>query len=116
MSLVNINSSSPFLDVQNYSSPYVCNNGPTAGIVRFNPSNQNLEAFDGASWINISQTMSVNLSQSAVGALHWAMTKIHEEKRIAELAEQHPMVADSLAAFKEASKKLEVALALTQKS
>ena len=115
MSIVNIKSSSPFIHVNQQFGAYVSNNGPSAGTVRFNPSNQQLEAYDGSSWINISQNITVELNYGAIDTLHWAMKKMTEEKRIQELAREHPMVADAVASLKDASERLEVALALTEK-
>ena len=115
MSILNIRSSSPFIQVNQQYGSYVSNNGPSAGTVRFNPTNQHLEAYDGSTWINISPDITVELNYGAIDTLHWAMKKMTEEKRIKELAEQHPMVADAVATLKDASERLEVALALTEK-
>lgn len=115
MSIVNITNSSPFIGINQQYTSYVGNNGPSAGMVRFNPSNQNLEAYDGSTWINISANISVEMNYGAIDSLHWVMKKMNEEQRIKELAEQHPMVADALATLKDASERLEVALALTEK-
>ena len=115
MSLVNISPGGPFIQVQQYNQSYVGNNGPSSGMVRFNTSNQSLEAYDGSTWINISASISIEMNYGAIDTLHWAMKKMTEEKRIAELADKHPMVADALATLKDASERLEVALALTEK-
>ena len=115
MSIVNITSSSPFIHVNQNSTPYVSNNGTSAGMVRYNTGTQCMEAYDGCAWINISQTMNIELNYGAIDTLHWAMKKMTEEKRIQELADKHPMVADAIASLKDASERLEVALALTEK-
>ena len=115
MSIVNITSSSPFIHVNQNGTPYVSNNGPSAGMVRYNTGTQCMEAYDGCAWINISQNLSIELNYGAIDSLHWVMKKMTEEQRIKELAEQHPMVADALATLKDASERLEVALALTEK-
>ena len=115
MSIVNITSNSPFIGVNQYTGSYVGNNGASAGMVRYNTGTQCLEAYDGSTWINISQNLSIELNYGAIDSLHWVMKKMTEEQRIKELAEQHPMVADALATLKDASERLEVALALTEK-
>ena len=115
MSLVSVNTVGPYLSIHQQQSSYVGNHGPMAGMVRYNTSTQCMEAYDGCAWINISQTMNIELNYGAIDTLHWAMKKMTEEKRIQELADKHPMVADAVASLKDASERLEVALALTEK-
>ena len=115
MSLVNITSNNPYVQVHQTQSSYVSNNGSGAGMVRYNTSSQQLEAFDGSSWVPVSQQISVDMNYGTMDAIRWAIGKLDEEKRIAELADQHPMVRDAVDTLKTATDKLQVALALTEK-
>lgn len=110
-----LRSSSPFLFTGADSSPYVSNNGPAAGMVRFNTNTQHLEAFDGSVWIQIANNEHVGMSQEAVEAIQWARKKIEEEAKLKELAKQHPGVADAMDALKRASEQLEIMVKLVDK-
>jgi len=94
------------------SAPYINNygSGMGAGNMRFNTQTQNLEVYDGNSWVVLhSGAMSVGLSSEAEELLDWARTQRDEQSRIADLAAKHPTVADALAAVKKAQEQLQVA-------
>lgn len=115
MSIINITSNNPYVQVHQTQSSYVGNNGSGAGMVRYNTSGQQLEAFDGCSWLPISQHISIDMNYGTIDAIQWAIKKMTEEKRVQELAEQHPMVQDAVNTLKTATDQLQVALALTEK-
>lgn len=110
-----IRSSSPFIFAGVDSNPYVGNNGAAAGMVRFNTSNQQLEAYDGSIWHRIANNENVGLTHEAVEAIQWARAKIQEEAKLKELAKQHPGVADAMAELKRASEQLEIMVKLVDK-
>lgn len=110
-----LNTRSPFIFAGVDSNPYVGNNGADAGMVRFNTSNQQLEAYDGSSWHLIANNESVGLTHEAVEAIQWARAKIQEEAKLKELAKQHPGVADAMAELKRASEQLEIIVKLVDK-
>ena len=95
----------------NYINNYTGLQG--VGTLRFNTSNQTREVYDGQMWQSLKLGEStVSLTQDAVEALDWAKQKRAEERKLKELAEQHPAVADQLAAVREAEEKLRILAAL----
>lgn len=82
------------------SLPYFTMNPniPMLGMIRYNPSNQYYEMFDGSAWIMMpSAYASVHLNPSAEKVLNWAAKKMSEEVRLDGLAEKYPAVKDLLA-------------------
>lgn len=109
---MSINASSPFLFVGDSGKPYIGPNGPASGMVRYNTNVQQLEAFDGQTWIQIANNQSVGLTSDAVDAIHWARDKIIKEQQLKELAKQHPGVADAMQQLQKASEQLEIMVQL----
>ena len=112
---MSVNSASPYMFVGPAGNSYVGPNGPAAGMVRFNTSTQQLEAFDGSVWIRIATDQTVGLTSDAVEAIHWARDRIIKEHQIAELAKQHPGVADAVQQLRRASEQLEIMVQLVNK-
>ena len=94
-----IHSSSPFLTVSggNPGSTYIGNysNAPGVGNMRYNPSSQNIEVYDGSTWIILSaHHANINLSDEAVSLLQWAKKKMLKEAERNQLAETNPAIKD----------------------
>lgn len=106
----NIMQTGRYVQVQNgTSSTYVNGYSGAQGVgnMRFNTSNQNMEVFDGNSWIQLNMGhASVGLTIEAEALLDWARTKRDEEFKLKELIEKHP-------GLKEAYERLEIMKALT---
>ena len=84
-----------------------------AGNVRFNTQTQNIEIYDGNSWITWhSSAVSVGLSSEAEALLDWARAQQDEQSRIAALAAKYSTVADAFAAVEKAQEQLQVATIL----
>ena len=99
----------------NNASNYMNNFGGAQGLgnMRFNTVLQCLELWDGQMWQPFKMSdVSVSLTQDAVEAIDWVNQKRLEEMKIKALAEQHPAVADQLAAVREAEEKLQMVAAL----
>ncbi len=95
--------------------PYVNMSNPSAGMVRYNGSSQNLEVYDGSSWMIISSDMpSINLDSGATSAIHWAMKKMAEEAEIERLSEQHPAVKAAYENVKRAAEQLKATIILSK--
>ena len=83
------------------------------GQLRYNGSSQNLEVYDGNSWIMMNSAYpTIELSPHVQAVVAWAQTKMAEESRIKELATKHPTVADALEALKKAEEQLQIVTAL----
>ena len=111
-----LQSTSPNLTANYYSPPYISNNGQMAGQTRFNITSQNLEVYDGANWISMSQNVSLGLSSVAEEAIHWVQHKMQEESNIKELAEKHKSVAAALANLNKAQEQLRVVVHLSKEA
>jgi hypothetical protein len=94
-----------------YNSP--SNGNSLVGQLRYNGSSQNLEVYDGSTWIMMtSMHPTIELTGDVQAVLNWAREKIHEENRIKELAAKHPSVADALQAVTQAEEQVRIVAAL----
>lgn len=83
------------------------------GQVRYNGSSQNMEVYDGNSWLTVSSSYPmIELSGEVQSILTWARIKMAEEARIQELADKHPSVADALQAVAKAEEQVRIVAAL----
>jgi hypothetical protein len=97
-----------------FHPPYIDITRPSAGLVRYNGNN--FEVYDGNSWIIISSgSAQVTLDGVTLESLQWVRCKMTEEKRLEELAKNHPAVADAAAAVARAQEQLHIVTALVQK-
>jgi hypothetical protein len=95
--------------------PYVNMSNPSAGMIRYNGSNENIEVYDGASWLQlVANHASVDLSSNANAAIVWAMTKMAEEAELQKLANEHPAVHAAYEAFKRAGEQLRTTIILSK--
>lgn len=91
--------------------PYI-NNSPNSGTVRYNTMSQNLEVFDGYSWINISTHAQFSLSPEVCKVFDWAAKRMKREQEIEEYAERYPIVASVKAQLDNIQEQMDVTLAL----
>lgn len=96
----NLDITSPHLTGSVYSAPYVGNNGQSAGNVRYNTMTQQMEVFDGNSWVNISQNASIGLSWTADEAIRWAGEKMKEERELKAKLEKYPALKHAYEQYK----------------
>ena len=79
------------------SYPYINMSNASAGMLRYNGINQNLEVYDGSSWMTISGNSSiVELNSDARDLLEWARAKRAEELYLKREAERNPTIKDLL--------------------
>lgn len=77
------------------------------GNMRYNTANQNMEVFDGNSWVQLNMGIaSVGMTPEAEALLDWAKQKRIEEMMLQARMEKHP-------GLKEAYERLEIMKALT---
>ena len=108
-----LNTNGPFITVSggNPGSTYIGNysNAPGVGNMRYNPNNQNIEVFDGSTWIILSaHHANINLTPDAVSLLEWARKKRDEELELARLAESSPVIKDLINQVKEKEEQIKV--------
>ena len=111
-----ITSNSANILSSSYTPPYINNNGQSAGQIRFNTMTQNMEVYDGASWITFSQNVSMGLSYGAEEAIRWAHERMTMEATAKEMAEKHKAVAAALANLNKAQEQLEITIHLSRES
>jgi hypothetical protein len=94
-----------------YDPPYIDTTRASSGMVRYIGSN--LEVYDGSSWRPLQSSYpTIELDSITQEAIQWTRRRMEEEKRMRELAETHPTVADALAARQRAEEAVRIAVAL----
>ena len=94
-----------------YNAPYIDTTRASAGMVRY--IGGNLEVYDGSSWLPLQSSYpTIELDGMTVEAVQWTRRRMEEEKRMLELARNHPTVADALAARERAEEAVRIAVAL----
>ena len=112
-----LSTSSPFITVSggNPGSTYIGNysTAPGVGNMRYNPNNQNIEVFDGSTWIILSaHHANINLSDETVSVLQWAKKKMLEEAERNKLAETNPAIKDLVNQIKDKEEQIKIVQAL----
>ena len=109
-----IHSNSPFITVSggNPGSTYIgnySNNAPGVGNMRYNPNSQNIEVYDGSTWIILSaHHTNINLSDDAVSLLEWARKKRDEDLERERLAQTSPIIKDLVNQIKDKEEQIKV--------
>ena len=94
-----------------YNAPYIDSTRASAGMVRY--VGVNLEVYDGSSWLPLQSSYpTIELDGVTQEAIQWTRRQMEEEKRMLELARNHPTVADALAAKERAEEAVRIAVAL----
>ncbi len=85
------------------------------GNMRYNTSNQNMEVFDGSSWITLNMGYAqVGLNGEAESLLDWAREKRNEELAWKELAEKNQAVKIALDNLEKARQQLDITAKLAR--
>ena len=85
------------------------------GNMRYNTSSQNMEVFDGNSWITINMgSVSVGLSGEAESLLDWAQAKRNEELAWQSLAKDNKAVKIALDNLEQARRQLDITAKLAR--
>jgi hypothetical protein len=73
----------------------------------------NFEVYDGSSWLPLQSSYpTIELDGITQEAIQWTRCRMGEEKRMLELARNHPTVADALSAQQRAEEAVRIAVAL----
>ncbi len=94
------------------SSTYVNAYSGSQGVgnMRYNTSTQRMEVYDGSIWQTINLgSATVRLSGSGESAMSWVTAKMEEERRLKELAKEHPIIQDLLDQQAKIAEQLKVA-------
>lgn len=83
-------------------------NNSFVGQVRFNTSTSSLEAWDGYTWVNITNFVAIEPSNQMIDILTWAQEKMVQEDSIKKLVDTNPTVADAYATYQRAAEQLAI--------
>ena len=109
--ITNVYSNSAFVTVTSaVSGPYINLGSPSAGMMRYH--NQQVQVYDGSSWLAIGSNASVGLSSEAEEIMAWAREKMQAEREARAMSEQYPAVADALNAVWKSEQQLKTIVAL----
>jgi hypothetical protein len=85
------------------------------GNMRYNTSNQNMEVFDGSSWITLNMSYAqVGLNNEAESLLDWARRKRDEELAWESLAKDNQAVKIALDNLEQARRQLDITAKLAR--
>jgi hypothetical protein len=109
--ITNVYSSGKFITATTtVGGPYINPSNPSAGMVRYH--NNQMQVYDGSSWLALGSTASVGLTPDAELLLDWVSNRRDEEAEARRLAEDYPAVADALNHVREAEQQLKTIVAL----
>lgn len=93
----------------NNPTTYINMNNPSAGMVRYNGNSNNVEVYDGMSWL-IMQTSYANIELDADTQLliEWARKKRNEEVECEQLAKTNPAIRDLIDQIKQKEDQLKM--------
>ena len=96
-------------------APYIPSGTQSAGMLRYNPSNSNIEVYDGSIWKELTASYaSVDLNYEAQHAIDWASRKMKEEEEYKMLAEKHIAVKLALDNLERAKQQLDATIILSK--
>lgn len=99
------------------STTYINNyNGmPGVGNMRYNPSSNNIEVFDGMNWQMLQTTYaSVELDSETRSLLEWARNRRAREQEMERMVRDYPALADAKEAVDRAQEQLEMLAVLAR--
>lgn len=101
------------------ASTYVNNHSGAQGVgnLRFNTGNQNMEVFDGNSWVKLNTAVAtIGLNSEAESLLDWVKQKRDEERSWQSLAESNQAVKIALANLEQARHQVEITAKLAREN
>jgi acetylornithine/succinyldiaminopimelate/putrescine aminotransferase len=99
------------VSVSSGQKPYINGSALSSGSVRFNPSTQNLEVFDGGSntWFPfVGSQAVVSLGHELEESVKWARKQMLKEQEWRKIAENNQAVKAALEQFEQARKNIEL--------
>lgn len=116
--LKGISSSGKYMYVHGgHASTYITHHNGSQGVgnVRYNTTNQNLEVYDGSTWVMINMDYAqIGLNSEAESLLDWARTKRNEELDWESLAKDNQAVKIALDNLEQARRQLNVTAKLAR--
>lgn len=94
------------LRVSSSGSTYIQSGSAGGGMVRYNPSYNRLEAWDGNAWTGLA-THHLDFDPWVAETLEWARTRMEEDRRLEQLCREHPGLAEAHERFQIMKKLIE---------
>lgn len=113
--ITNVITKGSIVTYSNPSNPYISPGSQSAGMVRYNTNMQQMEVYDGVSWLKLGGSCEVGLTNEAEMIISWAREKMLEEQKLDELCKKYPGLERARANF-EIFKRLVQAEASVQES
>ena len=82
--------------------------------MHYNTQTQYLQVFDGTAWHNLSGDTQIELTGIATEVITWAERKMHEERRLKQMAETNPALKDAIEALQRAEEQVRIVAALVK--
>lgn len=115
-----ISSSSKHLSISNWGGATV-NAYPSmpstgaVGMMRWNPTSNGIEVWDGNAWANVTGATEVNLNRDTEELLDWAMKQKTRMERLERLATENVTIRDALENYTRAAEALDILETLCEK-
>jgi hypothetical protein len=109
--LKNITSNSRYIQANGGTSspPYINMSNASAGMIRYNGTSQNMEIYDGMSWLTLSTNYAtVGLTIDAESAIAWAKRQMEREARREQLIKENPALKKAYEAIKRAEDNFDI--------
>lgn len=75
-------------------------------MVRYNPNVSAMEVWDGSTWVNISASSEVSLTEDTIELLEWARKERSRQRQYEALAKNNVTIADAIERVKDAELRL----------
>jgi hypothetical protein len=96
-----------------YSTPYIDMSQASAGMVRYNGISNNMEIYNGSSWVTIASSYpTVELTGEVQSIIEWARQKRAEEAEWLKLASDNDTLQDAINTLKKAQEQVKILAAL----
>lgn len=93
----------------NSPTTYINMAAPSAGMMRYNGNSNNIEVYDGTSWLSMATSyVSVELDAETQSLIDWARKKRAEEYDLERLAETNPTIKDLVNQIKDKEEQLKM--------
>lgn len=106
-----INSSSRYITVQGGqpSNPYINPNAQSSGMMRYNTSSNQMEVYDGSSWLTLGMNYAtIELTPDTESLLEWARSERDKQFKRERLIRDNPALQKAYEAIKKAEANFDI--------
>lgn len=109
--LKNITSNSRYIRANGGTSspPYINMSNTSAGMIRYNGTSQNMEIYDGMSWLTLSTNYAtVGLTLDAEQAIEWVKEEMQKQAKRQRLVKENPALQKAYEAILRAEENFDI--------